>query len=252
VLTEAVRQRPYSVVLLDEVEKAHPDVMNLFYQVFDRGILRDGEGREIDFRNTIILMTSNLASQEITELTTILMPTDQNDAQGPAAAPPLSQSRQREPASRHPSPFPSNAEISEKIRPILLHHFAPALLARMQIVPFVPLKKDVLQQIAAQKLDQLAQRLQQLHNIQLRCTQDALTYLAEQAYQPDRGARAINNIIEQQLEPNIARSLLNFMAADDLPDLLTLELDEQQQLSIVFADSVEDISCEALAKQEAA
>ena len=210
VLTEAVRQRPYSVILLDEVEKAHPDVMNLFYQVFDRGILRDGEGREIDFRNTIILLTSNLAAEEITQLAST-----------------------------------NNTQLGEQIRPALLRHFAPALLARMQIVPYVPLQKDVLQQIAAQKLDKLAQRLQTLHNIQLRCTSEALSYLAEQAYQPDRGARAINNIIEQQLEPNIARSLLNFMAVDDLPDLLTIELDEQQQLSIVFADSVENVAMAA-------
>lgn len=218
VLSEAVRQRPYSVVLLDEVEKAHPDVMNLFYQVFDCGILRDGEGREIDFRNCIILLTSNLASNEITQL---MIPTEEQNENWQA---------------------PSSAQLCEQIRPVLLRHFAPALLARMQVVPFVPLDKIVLQQIAAQKLDKLAQRLHALHHIQMRCTSEALAHLVEQAYQPDRGARAINNIIEQQLEPNIARSLLSFMADDDLPDLLTIELDEQQQLSIVFADSVEDIA----------
>ncbi|MDF4897083.1 AAA family ATPase, partial [Vibrio parahaemolyticus] len=107
-LTEAVRQRPYSVVLLDEVEKADPEVLNLFYQVFDKGTLNDGEGRTIDFKNTLIIMTSNLATHEIESLV-------------------------------HQSKDIDANIIAEAIRPTLNQHFKPALLARMSVLPFVPL-----------------------------------------------------------------------------------------------------------------
>jgi len=113
VLTEAVRQRPYSVVLLDEVEKADPEVLNLFYQVFDKGTLADGEGRVVDFKNTVVILTSNLATDQITAL------------------------GQR-------NPLPSPEEIISSIRPILSRHFKPALLARMTIVPFYPIGTESL------------------------------------------------------------------------------------------------------------
>ncbi|WP_159426862.1 AAA family ATPase, partial [Enterobacter hormaechei] len=108
ILTEAVRKRPYSVVLLDEVEKAHRDVMNLFYQVFDRGFMRDGEGREIDFRNTVILMTSNLGSDLIMQML------------------------EEQPEATEP-------DLHELLRPVLRDHFQPALLARFQTVIYRPL-----------------------------------------------------------------------------------------------------------------
>ncbi len=214
VLTEAVRQKPYSVVLLDEVEKAHPDVMNIFYQVFDKGVMRDGEGREIDFRNTIIMMTSNLATNEIVDL----MQEQDDDTAWQA---------------------PSYATINASIRPSLLRHFAPALLGRMQVVPFLPLSTDALKNIVALKLEALATRLHTSHSIQLRCEPEVIQHLAEQAVQPDRGARAINAIIEQQLAPGIARSLLGFMAEDDMPDIITLALDDNSEIACTFATSVE-------------
>ncbi|WP_416821409.1 type VI secretion system ATPase TssH, partial [Cronobacter sakazakii] len=128
ILTEAVRKRPYSVVLLDEVEKAHRDVMNLFYQVFDRGFMRDGEGREIDFRNTVILMTSNLGSDHIMQLL-------------------------------DEKPDASETDLHELLRPILRDHFQPALLARFQTVIYRPLNSQAMRTIVEMKLSQVSQRL---------------------------------------------------------------------------------------------
>ena len=127
-LTEAVRQKPYSVVLLDEVEKADPDVLNLFYQIFDKGVANDGEGREIDFRNTLILMTSNLGSDRIAELC-------ENGAR------------------------PSAEVLEETIRPVLSKHFKPALLARMRVVPYYPVGGPVLRELIEIKLGRLGERL---------------------------------------------------------------------------------------------
>ena len=218
VLTEAVRQRPYSVVLLDEVEKAHPDVMNLFYQVFDRGFMRDGEGREIDFKNTVIIMTSNLGTDEIVELTT---PPEESG---------------EEAATENEWQMPSYAQVREAIQPALLQRFAPALLGRMQVVPYLPLQQEALANIVALKLDKVAQRLKDAHDMTFRVQTEALQHLAERSAQTDTGARFINAMIDQQLLPEVARSLLSYMADDDMPDILTLELDEQGELSLLFAD----------------
>ena len=222
VLTEAVRQRPYSVVLLDEVEKAHPDVMNLFYQVFDRGFMRDGEGREIDFKNTVIIMTSNLGTDEIVTLSTPADSESAEDNAGKAWRP------------------PTFGEVREAIQPALLRHFAPAMLGRMQVVPYLPLQDEALANIVALKLDQVAQRLKEAHDMAFRVQSEALTYLAARCAQTDTGARFINSMIDQQLLPEVARSLLAYMADDDMPDILTLELDEQGELSLVFADHAAD------------
>lgn len=263
VLTEAVRQRPYSVVLLDEVEKAHPDVMNLFYQVFDRGFMRDGEGREIDFKNTIILMTSNLASAEITSMT---QPPEepaavvQGFADGEISLDGMADKARSEGTSESSESTeateteawhcPSVAQIRESIQPILLRHFQPALLGRMQVVPFVSLDQDALQNIVALKLDAVAQRLKQAHDMEFRCTPEILDYLAGRCNQTETGARYINSIIEQQLLPEVARSILNYMMEDDMPDVLTLELDEQGNMSLLFADKQPQDETE-LAQQEA-
>ncbi len=243
VLTEAVRQRPYSVVLLDEVEKAHPDVMNLFFQVFDRGFMRDGEGREIDFKNTIILMTSNMASSEITDMTSepIQEPITEVDVQE------LGEITQSENGASSEAELttdevvdewsmPSIGTIRESIQPILLRHFQPALLGRMQVVPFIALDQEALKNIVALKLDGVAQRLKDSHDMEFRCTPEILDYLAERCTQTETGARYINSIIEQQLLPEVARSILAYMMEDDMPDILTLELDENGEMSLVFAD----------------
>jgi type VI secretion system protein VasG len=237
ILTEAVRQRPYSVVLLDEVEKAHPDVMNLFYQVFDRGFMRDGEGREIDFKNTLILMTSNVGSAQIQDRCTpkttdekiadVMSSGDENALDKLAE---LSQEADVEWQE------PGLSELQELVKPELLGCFAPALLARMQIVPFVSLNGEVLAQIVSLKLEAIAKRLMDLYQIEFRCDQAVLAHLAGQCELNDSGARFVNSLIDQQLMPSIAQSLLHFISEDDIPDILTLTLNEEQQLECVFAD----------------
>jgi len=229
ILTEAVRQRPYSVILLDEVEKAHPDVLNMFYQVFDRGLMRDGEGREIDFKNTVLIMTSNLGAETVMDLCLPPVPMDlpgqdKDNGQNTDGA-----NLRKEPSQR---------ELVEAVRPALMQHFAAALLARMQIIPFSPLDRESLKQIITLKLDRIAQRLASAHGITLRCDPRVIDYLVRQCHTPESGARAINTMIEQQLMPGVSRSLLGFMVDDDMPQLMTLELDEANELSCVFSNLV--------------
>ena len=133
VLTEAVRRKPYSVVLLDEVEKAHPDVMELFYQVFDKGMLEDGEGREIDFKNTVILLTSNVGHRHDHE------------------------------ALRRPRHAPRAGGLAEAIRPELIKVFKPALLGRMVVVPYYPISDDVMREIIKLQLGRIGKRLAENH-----------------------------------------------------------------------------------------
>ncbi|RXU59412.1 type VI secretion system ATPase TssH [Pseudomonas protegens] len=182
-LTEAVRQKPYSVVLLDEVEKADPDVLNLFYQIFDKGLANDGEGRAIDFRNTLILMTSNLASERI-------------DA--------LCQGSQR----------PSTEDLERAIRPVLSAHFKPALLARMRVVPFYPVDAAVLRELIEIKLQRLGQRLARRH-LQFSHCQQLVTQLARRCGQSDSGARLIDHLLEAHLLPRVADRLLQAMASGE-------------------------------------
>jgi type VI secretion system protein VasG len=182
VLTEAVRQKPYSIVLLDEVEKAHIEVMNLFYQVFDKGFMRDGEGREINFRNAIIIMTSNLASETIVDLCT------------------RKQERQ-----------PTAEELVSAIRPELSAHFQPALLARCKIVPFRPLDKEVMKGVVAMKLDIVALRLKRAHRIDLSISPLLIDTIAESCTALDAGARNVDAVIDSVLLPGISRQLLAHM-----------------------------------------
>ncbi|MFC3032151.1 type VI secretion system ATPase TssH [Pseudoalteromonas fenneropenaei] len=230
VLTEAVRQRPYSVVLLDEVEKAHPDIMNLFYQVFERGVMRDGEGREIDFKNTVIIMTSNLGANTILEACeapalNVTADETEGDIEGVA---PINNAADWQ--------RPTLGELSQLIRPELLARFAPALLARMQVVPFYPLEGEALKQIVALKLALVAERLQANHQMQLRVDAQVLEALAERCRLSDSGARLVSATLEQQVLPGIAKSILGFLAEDDVPDILTLTLDDAGQICADFAD----------------
>lgn len=183
VLTEAVRQRPYSVVLLDEVEKADPEVLNLFYQVFDKGLANDGEGREIDFRNTLILMTSNLGSDCITALCA--------DGQRP-----------------------DSEVLEEVIRPVLRAHFKPALLARMRVVPYYPLAGERLQDVARLKLARLGQRLH-TRELVFSYSDELVTHMVERCMHQDSGARYIDQWIESHLLPQIVDRLLSAMAVGE-------------------------------------
>ncbi|MDI2590474.1 type VI secretion system ATPase TssH [Pseudomonas sp. 681] len=182
VLTEAVRQRPYSVVLLDEVEKAHGDVLNLFYQVFDRGFMRDGEGREIDFRNTVILMTSNLGSD-------LLQMCLQEHSDAP------------------------DSVLHELLRPILREHFQPALLARFQTLIYRPLQSDALKRIVAIKLAQVAKRLRRHYGLDCQIDDALNEALVAACLLPDSGARNIDSLLNEQILPVLSQQLLERRAA---------------------------------------
>ncbi|NVB38332.1 type VI secretion system ATPase TssH [Pseudenhygromyxa sp. WMMC2535] len=192
-LTEAVRQRPYSVVLLDECEKADPDVMNLFYQVFDKGMLNDGEGRNVDFKNTIIILTSNLASDTIMRM---------YDTEEP----------------------PSNEEVIEAIRPSLSSHFKPALLARMTIVPFRPIGPDIMREIAILKLGKLRRRMEETHGVETTFSDELLDELVRRCTDADTGARNVDHTLRASLMPALARTLLEYMADGEIPPQLEIGL----------------------------
>ncbi|AIR02524.1 ClpV1 family T6SS ATPase [Pluralibacter gergoviae] len=203
VLTEAVRKRPYSIVLLDEVEKAHRDVMNLFYQVFDRGFMRDGEGREIDFRNTVILMTANLGSDAIMDLL----------AEQPEA---------------------TDSELQELLRPVLRDHFQPALLARFQTVIYRPLNESAMRAIVEMKLAQVSQRLRRHYGLTTDIDAGLYDALTAACLLPDTGARNIDSLLSQQILPALSRQLLAHMAAGQRPKTLTLGWDEEEGIGLEF------------------
>ncbi len=204
ILTEAVRQKPYSVVLLDECEKADPEVMNLFYQVFDKGTLADGEGRVVDFKDTVIFMTSNLA-------TDLIM---QSAADGTR---------------------PAVEDLVALIRPALSKHFKPALLARMTIVPFYPIGQDALKEITRLKLGGLEKRLRANHKMALQVDPKVVDAIAERCTEVETGARNVDHIISGTLLPRISTEILQKMSAGGLPDVLKIGLDGAGNFSFAFA-----------------
>lgn len=202
-LTEAVRQRPYSVVLLDEVEKADPEVLNLFYQVFDKGTLNDGEGRTIDFKNTLIIMTSNLATHEIESLV-------------------------------HQSKDIDANIIAEAIRPTLNQHFKPALLARMSVLPFVPLSDEAMTEIIHHKLNKVSQRLHSHHKLSLNYEESLVDFVLGNCRLAETGARNIDAVINRQLLPQLSTQLL-VHDKDDSHTQITVSVDEQGTLTYAFS-----------------
>jgi type VI secretion system protein VasG len=182
VLTEAVRRRPYSVVLLDEIEKAHPDVRELFYQVFDKGRMEDGEGREIDFKNTIILLTSNACTDTLMNL------------------------------CADPNHLPTPAELVEEMKPGLDHIFKPAFLGRMVVVPYYPIRDEALKRIIALKLDKVKRRLLETHRIELAYDDALLDAVADRCTEVESGARNVDNILTNTLLPEMSRMLLQNIA----------------------------------------
>jgi len=203
VLTEAVRQRPYSVVLIDEVEKGHLEVMNLFYQVFDKGMLSDGEGRLIDFKNTVIFLTSNLATDVITEMC------------AGDEVPPLE-------------------SISAAIRPILSNHFKPALLARMNLIPYLTLKTDVLKDIVVLKMDKLVRRLAENHKMKLVYSSAVVDQIAARCTEVETGARNIDYIMSGSIMPRMSQEILSRMSTGELPSQINLDLSEDGTFQINF------------------
>jgi len=203
ILTEAVRQRPYSVVLLDECEKADLEVMNLFYQVFDKGILNDGEGRTIDFKNTVVVLTSNLATEQTVELF----------ADGAT---------------------PTAEEVTAAIRPVLSAHFKPALLARMTIVPYAPIGPEVMKEIVRLKLASLVSRIESAHGIEARFADAAVDALAARCTESETGARNVDQILRSSLLPELSRELLTRMASGTVPAKLEVGLADQGRWTFAF------------------
>ena len=206
VLTEAVRQRPYSVVLLDEVEKAHRDVLDIFYQVFDRGTMRDGEGREIDFRNCVIVMTSNLGSAQIDDATA------------------------EDPAITHEA-------LREAVHPELVAHFQPALLARFQTLVYRPLGAAALESIVRIKLDKIAERLHRQHAVTLTCADDLIESIAQHCVSRESGARSVDAFLNQRVLPVVSRELLGRMASGTAPRQILLSATDEGSLTIDFIDA---------------
>jgi len=203
-LTEAVRQRPYSVVLLDECEKADVEVMEVFYQVFDKGALSDGEGRDVDFKDTVIFLTSNLATDVLTE------------------------------AGMRETP-PDPEELAAMIRPALSAHFKPALLARMTIVPFYPLKPDVLQMITRLKLRKIEKRLKESHDIDATFSDAVVDAIAARCTEVETGARNVDHIIRGNLLPRMSKQLLEQMGGEEMPSKLEVVVDEHGQFDMNFS-----------------
>ncbi|HEU0177521.1 MAG TPA: type VI secretion system ATPase TssH [Blastocatellia bacterium] len=183
VLTEAVRRKPYSVVLLDEVEKAHPDVMELFYQVFDKGLLEDGEGREIDFKNTVILLTSNVGLDTIHKL------------------------------CADPDTRPESDGLTEAVRPELLKVFKPALLGRMFVVPYYPISDEVMREIIKLQLGRIGKRLEENHGAEFTYDESVVNEIAGRCKEVESGARNVDHILTRTLLPEMSGEFLAKMAA---------------------------------------
>lgn len=199
VLTEAVRRRPYSVILFDEMEKAHPGVQDVFYQVFDKGMLRDGEGRDIDFKNTVIIMTSNAGTDLIHKL------------------------------YADPDKRPDVTELTEAIRPELLKSFKPAFLGRCSVVPYFPLADDVIRKIVALQLGRIRKRFAENYNATLSWDDSLVEAIASRCTEVESGARNIEYILSRGLLPRLSSHVLAVMAEGGQVGGLKAVLDENGQ-----------------------
>ena len=206
VLTEAVRQRPYLGVLLDEVEKADREVLNIFYQVFDKGMLSDGEGRVIDFKNTVVVMTSNLGTDILTE----------------AAAP--------------GGPIPPLDELTALIKPVLSAHFKPALLARFTVVPYIPIGAEALLGITRMKLAAVSKRAKESHGVDLVIDERVIETVAARCREVESGARNVDHILRATILPLVSSEILRQLADDEVLGAMHLTFDEGSNLVCVRAD----------------
>ncbi|MEZ5978993.1 MAG: type VI secretion system ATPase TssH [Planctomycetota bacterium] len=182
ILTEAVRRKPYSVVLLDELEKAHPGVQDVFYQVFDKGSLRDGEGRDIDFRNTVILMTTNAGTDTIMSL------------------------------MGDPETMPNASGLAEALKPELLKTFKPAFLGRVTLLPYFPLSDEVIRNIVRLKLDKVVRRVAENYSAELTYDDAVVDAIAARCTEVESGARNIDHILNGSILPEMATRFLGHLA----------------------------------------
>lgn len=200
VLTEAVRRNPYSVVLLDEIEKAHRDVQELFYQVFDKGMLEDGEGRLIDFKNTTILLTSNVGSSAIMQAC----------------------------LNHPPEHWPSANQLIEQLKPSLYQQFKPAFLGRMQIVPYFPLHDDLLLKIIEHKLGKIIQRIQTQYQTEVTYSDDLLELILSRCTEVDSGARNVDHILNASVLPALATEILMALSEEKVPEKIQIEVENDE------------------------
>ncbi|MCR3864032.1 AAA family ATPase, partial [Pseudomonas aeruginosa] len=181
VLTEAVRRKPYSVVLLDEVEKAHPDVHEIFFQVFDKGVMEDGEGRVIDFKNTLILLTTNAGTEMIASL------------------------------CADPELMPEPEAIAKSLREPLLKIFPPALLGRLVTIPYYPLSDDMLKAISRLQLGRIKKRVEATHKVPFEFDEGVVDLIVSRCTETESGGRMIDAILTNTLLPDMSREFLTRM-----------------------------------------
>ena len=196
VLTEAVRRRPHSVLLLDEIDKAHPGVQEIFYQVFDKGVLRDGEGRDVDFRNTVVVMTANTGTGTLATL------------------------------AEDPETMPEGPALVEMLRPELSAAFKPAFVGRTTVLPYLPLGEDVLAGIVSLQVATLAERMRESYGASLTLSDAARAALVARAEAGDTGARAIEAMISRDVLPALAGLTLESLARGKTPRAIEIDVDD--------------------------
>jgi type VI secretion system protein VasG len=195
VLTEAVRRRPYSVILLDEMEKAHPGVQDIFFQVFDKGNMKDGEGRDIDFKNTVIIMTSNAGTDLITQL------------------------------FADPETAPDAAGLAEALMPELMKFFKPAFLGRVTLVPYFPLAPDIIKQIVELQLNRIRRRVQEAYGAKFAWDKSLVQTIADRCTETSSGARNVEKILSRTLLPELSGEVLARLAEGGTIDTITVGVD---------------------------
>jgi type VI secretion system protein VasG len=198
VLTEAVRRKPYSVILLDEMEKAHPGVQDVFYQVFDKGLIKDGEGRDIDFKNTIIIMTSNVGTD-----TTMDLFEDEATA-------------------------PSIAGLQKALQDELLAAFKPAFLGRINVVPYVPLTDAMLKQITELQLQRIGARFEKNYQAKFEYSDQVVEKIVSMCTDSGSGARNIHNILQKSMLPDLSVRVLNKLAQNKKPTLVKIDVNKDE------------------------
>ncbi|MDO8334620.1 MAG: type VI secretion system ATPase TssH [Nitrosomonas sp.] len=201
VLTEAVRRKPYSVVLLDEIEKAHPDVLELFFQVFDKGRMDDAEGREIDFKNTVIILTSNVGTSTIMDNCLDV------------------------------ETLPEAAQLADILRPELQHNFKPAFLGRLAVIPYYPIRDDIMQKIITLKLEKIKRRVMENHCAVFNYDESLIKVIASRCTEVDSGARNVDYILTGTLLPEISESVLAKMAEGKAISQIQVSVDAQGAFS---------------------
>ena len=195
VLTEAVRRRPYSVILLDEMEKAHSGVQDIFFQVFDKGNMKDGEGRDIDFKNTVIIMTSNAGTDLITRL------------------------------FADPETAPDAAALAEALMPELMKSFKPAFLGRVTLVPYFPLSPEIIRQIVELQLNRVRRRVQEAYGAKFAWDKSLVQTIAERCTETSSGARNVEKILSRTLLPELSGEVLSRLAEGGTIDTITVGID---------------------------